>query len=145
MTRQPKPVPDARPFLKWAGGKTQLLQEFSRHLPEGLRTGAITRYVEPFVGGGAMFFYLNQRYAFDTTVICDANEELVLTYRVIRRSVEDLVAELERIEADYMQKEATEREAFYYSVRDAFNRKKAGTDFRRFRKNWIGRAAQVIF
>jgi DNA adenine methylase len=64
MAKQTKLVPDARPFLKWAGGKTQLLREFSERLPFDLKKGKITKYVEPFVGGGAFFFYLNQRFSF---------------------------------------------------------------------------------
>ena len=64
MTEQIQPAPQAKPFLKWAGGKTQLLDEFSKRLPDGLENGTITRYVEPFVGGGAFFLYLNQRFSF---------------------------------------------------------------------------------
>lgn len=47
---------EAKPFLKWAGGKGQLLDEIGKRLPEGLRTGQIDTYVEPFIGGGAVFF-----------------------------------------------------------------------------------------
>ena len=55
MAEHTKPVPHAKPFLKWAGGKTQLLDEFYKRLPEGLgEKGKITRYVEPFIGGGAV-------------------------------------------------------------------------------------------
>ena len=52
----------AKPFLKWAGGKGQLLDEIQSRLPEELETGQITKYVEPFVGGGAVFFYIAQNY-----------------------------------------------------------------------------------
>ncbi len=56
MAKQTKLVPAARPFLKWAGGKTQLLNEFSKRLPNDLKTGKITKYIEPFIGGGAVLF-----------------------------------------------------------------------------------------
>ena len=52
----------AKPFLKWAGGKTQLIGEISRILPVGLKTGEIDTYVEPFVGGGAIFFHIAQNF-----------------------------------------------------------------------------------
>ncbi|OPY36707.1 MAG: DNA adenine methylase [Methanoregula sp. PtaU1.Bin051] len=145
MARQNKSVPDARPFLKWAGGKTQLLREFSRRFPPGLKTGKIKKYVEPFIGGGAVFFYLNQRFSFERCTICDANEELILSYRVIRRSVKKLIAELEDLEDRYLSKNDQKRELFYYNVRDSFNRNKTKIDYRRYSGDWIVRAAQMIF
>ena len=145
MARQNKPVPDARPFLKWAGGKTQLLREFSRHFPPGLKTGKIKNFVEPFIGGGAVFFHLNQRYSFERCTICDANEELVLSYRVIRRSVKKLITELEDLEDSYLSKNDKKRELFYYKIRNSFNRNKTTTDYTRYSGDWIGRAAQMIF
>jgi len=63
MTRQPKSVPDARPFLKWAGGKTQLLEEFSHRFPTALKAGQVRKYVEPVVGGGAVCVYVRQLFA----------------------------------------------------------------------------------
>ena len=91
MTKQLKLVPLARPFLKWAGGKTQLLKQFSQRLPLEMKNGEITHYVEPFVGGGAVFFYLGQRFSFDRSSIFDANEELILAYRVIKKSTKKLI------------------------------------------------------
>ena len=56
-------IRSAKPFLKWAGGKKQLLMEFDNRLPDNIKeTGTIERYIEPFVGGGAMFFFLKQHY-----------------------------------------------------------------------------------
>jgi hypothetical protein len=79
MTKPLKTTPHAGPFLKWAGGKTQLLRQLSLRLPPEIKNGEITRYVEPFVGGGAMFFYLHRRFPFTLSTIFDANEELILT------------------------------------------------------------------
>jgi len=145
MAPQQKPVSGARPFLKWAGGKTQLLPEFSRRFPVDLKNEKITDYVEPFVGGGAIFFFLNQRFSFRRSTICDANEELILTYRVIRRSVKGLIRELETIECDYLRKSPKAREECYYDIRDAYNREKEATDFLRYSADWVLRAAQMIF
>jgi DNA adenine methylase len=71
-----------RPFLKWAGGKRQLLVELRQHVPEKINT-----YHEPMVGGGALFFAIKPRKA----VLSDSNERLVRTYRGVRDAVEDVI------------------------------------------------------
>ena len=145
MATQTKLVPAARPFLKWAGGKTQLLTEFGKRLPEELKKGTITTYIEPFIGGGAVFFYLNQRFTFEQCFINDLNEELILSYRVVQRSVKKLISELETLESDYLSRSEKKREEFYYEVRDAFNQKLPETDFKKYNATWIDRAARIIF
>ncbi len=145
MAKQTTLVPVARPFLKWAGGKTQLLDELSKRLPGDLKIGKITKYVEPFIGGGAFFFYLNQRFSFEHCYICDANEELILSYRVIKKSVEKLLTELGTLETEYLSKGDKERELFYYEVRDSFNRKFPGFNFKKYGPDWIERTAWLIF
>lgn len=80
--------PVARPFIKWAGGKGQLLPELSRRLPQGFR-----RYHEPFVGGAAFFFHLyNAGQLGSGAVLSDYNGELILCYQVIRSEVDSLIA-----------------------------------------------------
>ena len=74
-------------FLKWAGGKTQLLETISKYLPE-----TFGRYFEPFLGSGALFFHLAPQKA----VLCDSNEELITTYKVVRDNLEPLIANLKR-------------------------------------------------
>lgn len=82
----------ARPFVKWAGGKGQLLPELSRRLPPRFR-----RYHEPFAGGAALFFHLyNTGRLQHGAVLSDFNSELVLCYQMVRDRVEDLIAELRR-------------------------------------------------
>jgi DNA adenine methylase len=76
-----------RPFLKWAGGKQQLLPELSRRCPSSFR-----RYFEPFVGGGALFFALAPTRA----LLADANEDLVVTYRAVRDNVEGVIRALHK-------------------------------------------------
>jgi DNA adenine methylase len=145
MVKQTKLIPAARPFLKWAGGKTQLLDEFSKRLPVELKGKKITKYVEPFIGGGAFFFYLNRNYAFDHCYICDVNEELILSYRVIQKSVKKLISQLETIESDYLSINEKKREEFYYRIRDTFNQKLPEINFRKYNTEWIERTSQIIF
>jgi len=145
MTKQLKLVPQARPFLKWAGGKTQLLKLFSKRLPPEMKNGEITNYVEPFVGGGAVFFYLGQRFSFDHSSIFDANEELILTYRVIKKSTKKLIHELESLESAYISKSNEDRERLFYHVRDSFNKIKPEINFHAYDPGWVTRAAQSIF
>lgn len=78
------------PFLKWAGGKTQLLSQFEPFFPQ-----RIERYIEPFVGSGAVFFYAAERFRPKRVVLSDGNEELINTYIAVRDDVEGLIALLE--------------------------------------------------
>lgn len=97
------PEPSATPFLKWVGGKRQLLEDILPRLPGRMRT-----YYEPFIGGGAVFFALASQDRFDRAVIADKNTALVETYRVVRDDVEGLIRELER-HVDH----ATDSDYFY--------------------------------
>jgi len=145
MAKQTRLVPAARPFLKWAGGKTQLLDEVAKRLPVELKGKKITKYVEPFIGGGAVYFYLNRNFSFDTCYICDANEELILTYRVIQKSVKKLIAELETLQSDYRSKSEKKREEFFYEIRDEFNQNLPEINFKKYSTAWIERTARIIF
>jgi len=131
--------------MKWAGGKSQLLPAFYKRFPSGLKDGEITRYVEPFIGGGAMFFFVCEKFSFDECTICDANEELILTYRVIKKSVPELIRVLGALESEYLSRREDERECMYYAVRDAFNLNKPGITFATFQPAWVERAAQTLF
>lgn len=133
----------AKPFLKWAGGKTQLLPEIERRLPIELGAGKIKRYVEPFIGGGAAFFYLAQFHRFEEIVISDINLELLIVYKTVREDVEGLIEQLNRIKKRFLF--GADREKFYYEQRENFNQNVREFDFKHFRLNWIARAAQFIF
>lgn len=78
-----------KPFVKWAGGKTQLLQQIDEHIPE-----SFNKYIEPFVGGGALYFHLNH----SNSIISDLNQELIITYKSVKENVEQLITELNSIE-----------------------------------------------
>lgn len=88
------PPARATPFIKWAGGKGQLLAQLSPAFPARFR-----KYLEPFVGGGAVFFYLQPRCA----ILGDSNEELINCYRVIRNTLDRLIASLKQhyYDSDY--------------------------------------------
>lgn len=93
----PKAAPlDAHPFVKWAGGKSQLLDRLVTILPSRVRT-----YYEPFVGGGALFFALAGQQRFQRAVINDWNTELIDTYKVIRDFPDDLLCLLRTLKEEY--------------------------------------------
>src|SRR6266496_320420 len=77
----------ARPFIKWAGGKSQLLPDMSRQFPPKQQIG---RYFEPFLGGAAVFFYLQH----PKSLLSDSNKDLVELYRVVQQNVEELIKAL---------------------------------------------------
>lgn len=145
MKKDQKIIPDVRPFLKWAGGKTQLLNEFHKRLPEEIRTGKITRYAEPFIGGGAFFLSLNQNYSFEHCMIGDVNQEIILTYKVIKKGVQQLIDNLGLLEHEYHSKDERDKKVLYYEVRDEFNRQLPQINFQRFGSGWTELAARIIF
>ncbi len=135
----------ATPFFKWAGGKNQLLGEFADRFPTELRTGVLDRYVEPFIGGGAVFFYIVQHFPMKESVICDINEELVLTYKVVQQDVHALIALLTQFQEQYDILNESDRSVMYYEIRDDLNAKRNGFDYSTYRSEWIERAAQLLF
>ena len=128
---------EAKPFLKWAGGKGQLLSQLSEHLPERISKEPFT-YIEPFVGGGAMLFYMLQHFNnIRKTVINDVNEDLILTYRIIKDDVETLIANLDKIEKKYLAiTDQDKRSQLFYEVREKYNQHIGDS---------IERASQLLF
>ncbi len=135
----------ARPFLKWAGGKGQLLDAISARLPEELTDGTLSRYVEPFVGGGAVYFFLAQRFQFQEILLQDANEELVLTWQTVRDTVEPLIKALRMLSYKYGAESPQGQERLFYALRDAFNNDRPAYDFQHPADQGVERAAQTIF
>ena len=113
---------EAKPFLKWAGGKGQLLSQFDHHLPEEISEQEFT-YIEPFVGGGAMLFHLLQRYPnIKRAVINDINPYLITAYRVIKESSDALIERLAKLEKEYFaQKDEEAKKSFFLKARAIFN------------------------
>ena len=102
----------ARPFVKWAGGKTQLLAELLQAAPAQIET-----YYEPFVGGGALFFALQAQGRFKRAVLSDSNEELINAYIHVRDHVEELIHALRVHEGKYRSREGEARAEYYYTIR----------------------------
>jgi DNA adenine methylase len=133
----------AKPFLKWAGGKTQLLPEIQKRLPLELQNGTIKRYIEPFIGGGALFLYLAQNYNFDEIIVSDINDELLIVYKTICDNVGALIEELHAIKTDYFS--SLEREKFFYEQRNSFNQIKQKVSFDNPDSDWIRVTTLFIF
>lgn len=113
---------NAKPFIKWAGGKGQLLTQLEERLPQVLHERNFT-YFEPFVGGGAMLFYMLQKYPrIERVVINDINPYLTTAYRVIKDYPEELIEQLSVLEGDYYaQGNEEEKKEFFLHVRQLFN------------------------
>jgi DNA adenine methylase len=109
MTDSPSPQERPRPFLKWAGGKATLVEEIAKRVPP---TETFTRYVEPFVGGGAFFFWIHHELPLLTCRIADRNPLLTNTYIVVRDAVDELISALQV----YAKKHSSEH---YYEVRQS--------------------------
>ena len=115
----------ARPFIKWVGGKTQLLDEVRKSLPRDFASRQHVTYVEPFVGGGAVMFWILQAYPnIERAVINDINSELICTCRVIKEKVEELIVELGNIHDKYIPLGAEDRKAYFLEKRTRFNTKR---------------------
>ena len=115
---------EAKPFLKWAGGKGQLLSQLSEHLPNRIHREPFT-YIEPFVGGGAMLFYMLQRFDnIKNVIINDVNEDLILAYRTIKSDVEKLICKLGEMEKEYLDiADPNERSKLFYEIRERYNQR----------------------
>jgi len=128
----------AKPFVKWAGGKSQILHNIRAKYPAELGK-SITKYAEPFVGGGAVLFDVLNRYNLDSVYLSDINRELITTYTVIRDNADELIAMLSAIQSNYWQANEETRKVYYYAKRERFNTLKAAQN------NNIETAALFIF
>jgi DNA adenine methylase len=135
----------ARPFVKWAGGKTQLLSQIEPYFPLQLRHGEINRYVEPFIGGGAVFFHVAKNYQVEKFHIFDVNPDLILAYRTIQRAVDELIAHLRAIENTFRNFGPDEQARYYYETRSKYNLEHLGLNYEVLNENWLSRTAQLIF
>ena len=115
----------AKPFIKWVGGKSQLIDQLDMQLPADFGNWANVTYIEPFVGGGAMLFYMLQRYPnIEHAVINDINPDLVTCYRTVRDNPKQLIESLANIEMAYLAHETEERRKdFFMAVRERYNEK----------------------
>lgn len=129
-----------RPFVKWAGGKGSLIPQLNNFYPYELKNGIIERYIEPFVGGGAVLIDILQKYDVQEAYAFDINIDLINSYNVIKNDVEDLITNLKQMETEYLQLEQEERKNYFYNKRDEYNNYTLEEN-----EHSIQRAAQFIY
>lgn len=116
----------AKPFLKWAGGKTQLISEIEKALPKTVFKDKFT-YIEPFVGSGAVLFWmLNNFPNLKKAVINDINEDLINTYKTIASRPKELISILQNLQSEFHGLEGKDeaKKEYYYSKRQLYNTRK---------------------
>ena len=128
-----------RPFVKWAGGKSGLISQLKDFYPFDLENGKIEKYVEPFVGGGAVLIDVLQKYEVKEAYAFDINEDLINCYNVIKNNIEQLIQELYKKEKEYKKLEMDERNIYFYDIRKEYNSYKLEKEIN------IKRASEFIF
>lgn len=101
-----------KPFIKWAGGKSQLVNQYKPYFPKRFET-----YFEPFIGGGIILFSLNPNKA----IINDINKNLILTYKVVKEKPIELIDTLSKMQAIFNKKDFSQRKDYYYEIREKYN------------------------
>ena len=130
---------ECKPFIKWVGGKGQLLPEISKLYPVELGK-TINKYAEIFIGGGAVLFDILSKYRLDDVYISDKNLELINTYKTIRDNVDILIKSLKEMENQYVPMNNEDRKVYYYEKRSEYNNLKINIE-----ENNIRKAALFIF
>lgn len=127
-----------RPFIKWAGGKGSLLSQISKFYPIELINGEIDTYIEPFLGGGAVLIDILQKYPIKKAYAFDINEDLINAFNCVKNHPEEMIAELDKIQNEYIPYSENKRKEYYYKTRDEYNLNNQKDD-------GIKRAVQFIF
>lgn len=109
-----------KPFVKWVGGKSQLVEQIEKMLPTAGEK-VLTKYAEPMVGGGALFFSILSKYDFEELYISDINAELINAYQAVKNDVDNLIAKLNEMQMLFLPMDENGRKYFYYTVRERFN------------------------
>ena len=110
-----------KPFVKWAGGKGSLIPQLTNFYPYQLKDGIITKYVEPFVGGGAVLIDILQKYEVKEAYAFDINIDLINCYNVIKNDVNELITKLKQMESEFLNLDSDDREKYFYDVRKEYN------------------------
>jgi len=111
----------AKPFLKWAGGKGQLIEKFNLFYPDELASGKIRTYIEPFVGGGAVLFDVLQKFDIERAVIIDLNKELINSYLCIKVDVKKIIEKLETLQKIFIDLSVEQKNKYFLSIRKKYN------------------------
>ena len=109
---------EVKPFLKWVGGKRKLIPQLEAKFPDYIKSNEFT-YVEPFLGGGAMFFHLITKYNIKKAYLNDLNDKLIDCYQNVRDHSERLIKLLKKLEKDYYS--SNDKKLFYLARREEFN------------------------
>ncbi|MBR1676381.1 MAG: DNA adenine methylase [Clostridia bacterium] len=109
-----------KPFVKWVGGKSQLIEQIEKKLPSDIEK-SLTKYAEPMVGGGALLFSILSKYDFEELYISDINAELINAYQAVKNDVDNLIAKLDEMQMSFLPMDENGRKYFYYSIREKFN------------------------
>ena len=129
----------AKPFVNWAGGKTDLLQKIDSCLPDCFQNENNITYVEPFLGGGAVLFHMLETHKerLSRIIISDINKDLIACYRIIQADPQPLIKQLEILQAQYDVCQTRDQQGeLYYEIRRLYNSHSA---------RGVKRAAQFIF
>lgn len=128
-----------KPFVKWAGGKNSLIPQLTKYYPLELKEGTIERYIEPFIGGGAVLIDILQRYKVKEAYAFDINIDLINCYNVIKNNVYELIKQLEKKEKKFISLDSEERQKYFYDIREEYNSYKLKNGLN------IKRASEFIF
>jgi DNA adenine methylase len=118
-TRYDKKRAELKPFVKWVGGKGQLVGEIEKFIPS--TDLGFTKYCEPMVGGGALLFNILSKYDYYEIYISDSNAELVNAYNVVKNDVQALIEKLTEMELTFLPMNENGRKYYFYTARDRFN------------------------
>ena len=110
---------NAKPFLKWVGGKRKLIPQLEVKFPDYIKSNEFT-YVEPFLGGGAMFFYLISKYRIKKAYLNDINDKLIDTYVNVRDNSDKIIKALKKLESSYYK--SSDKKEFFLKKRSEFNK-----------------------
>ena len=124
---------ECKPFIKWVGGKGQLLSEINKLYPVELGKN-INKYAEIFLGGGAVLFDILSKYKLDEVYISDKNLELINTYKSIRDNVDILIKSLKEMEEQYIPLDNENRKDYYYKKREEYNSLKINSEMNNIEK-----------
>jgi DNA adenine methylase len=112
-------------FLKWVGGKNQLLADFQLLYPEFIKNGQCENYYEPFLGGGSVFFDLASKGLIKRAYLSDINPDLILAYKIVQKSVQEVIKGIKEKEKEYNFLASNEQKDFYYFLRTEFNHRES--------------------
>ena len=139
---------NAKPFLKWAGGKKQVVNFIDEKVSQSIKGSVIDKYAEPFLGGGAVFFHLVSKYKINEVYLGDINEELILTYNVVKYAPNELISEL-GVYSNFSKLSQEDKKEVYYGTRKKFNENLDNFDYtisdNKPTEEQILRASQMIF